>query len=158
MVKNPPANAGDASTIPRWGRSPGGGCGNPLQHSCLQNPMARGAWGATARPDLVTKQHQKGPSASPLYWVTSRGASLPSLDRQTSPPGSQTSRQLTKFSEGTERSSLYPCLRASLRGPVPPLYFPETPSLPTPSLEKGVVRWEIGSGIWEILVSLPPAF
>ena len=47
MVKNPPANerdAGDASSIPGSGRSPGVGNGNPLQYSCLENPMDRGAW------------------------------------------------------------------------------------------------------------------
>ena len=50
VVKNPPANAGDArdvSWIPGSGRSPGGGNGNPLQYSCLGNPMDRGAWRAT---------------------------------------------------------------------------------------------------------------
>ena len=41
VVKNPPANARDA------GRSPGVGNGNPLQYSCLQNSMDRGAWQAT---------------------------------------------------------------------------------------------------------------
>ena len=45
-VKNPLANAGDASSIPGLGRFPGGGCGNPLQYSCLQNPMDREAWWA----------------------------------------------------------------------------------------------------------------
>ena len=43
MVKNPPANAGDVGSIPGWGRSPGGGHGNPLQYSCLENPMDGGA-------------------------------------------------------------------------------------------------------------------
>ena len=46
MVKNLPANAGDlreAGLIPESGRSPGGGHNNPLQHSCLENPMDRGA-------------------------------------------------------------------------------------------------------------------
>ena len=43
VVKNSPANAGDTASIPGWGRSPGGGIGNPLQHSCLGNPMDRGA-------------------------------------------------------------------------------------------------------------------
>ena len=46
MVKNLPANAGDTrdtGSIPGLGRSPGGGNGNPLQHSCLGNPMDRGA-------------------------------------------------------------------------------------------------------------------
>ena len=50
VVKNPPANAGDvkdAGSIPGSGRSPGGGHGNPLQYSCLENPMDRGAWQAT---------------------------------------------------------------------------------------------------------------
>ena len=50
MAKNPPANAGDVrdeSLIPGLGRSPREGHGNPLQHSCLENPMDRGAWQAT---------------------------------------------------------------------------------------------------------------
>ena len=49
MVKNSPANAGDIrekGSIPGWGRSPGGGHGNPLQNSCLENPVDRGAWQA----------------------------------------------------------------------------------------------------------------
>ena len=49
VMKNPPANAGDArdvSSIPGSGRSPGGGDGNPLQYSCLENFMDRGAWPA----------------------------------------------------------------------------------------------------------------
>ena len=40
-------NAGDPGLIPGWGRSPGEGNGNPLQYSCLENPMGRGAWWAT---------------------------------------------------------------------------------------------------------------
>ena len=40
-------NAGDLGLIPRLGRSPGGEHGNPFQYSCLENPMDRGAWGAT---------------------------------------------------------------------------------------------------------------
>ena len=49
-VKNPLANAGDikdAGSIPGLGRSPGGEHGNPLQYSCLENPVDRGAWRAT---------------------------------------------------------------------------------------------------------------
>ena len=46
-VKNPPANSGDMGSIPRLGRSPGEGSGNPLQYCCLGNPMDRGAWQAT---------------------------------------------------------------------------------------------------------------
>ena len=47
MVKNLPANAGDAGSIPGLGRSPGEGNGNPLPYSCLENSMDRGAWWAT---------------------------------------------------------------------------------------------------------------
>ena len=50
VVKNPSANAGDirdAGLIPGSGRSAGGGNDNPVQYSCLENPMDRGAWGAT---------------------------------------------------------------------------------------------------------------
>jgi len=50
-VKSPPAmqetSAGDSGLIPGSGRSPGGGNGNPLQYSCLKNPVDRGAWQAT---------------------------------------------------------------------------------------------------------------
>ena len=44
MVKNLPANAGDMGSVPGSGRSPGGGHGNSLQYSCLENPMNRGVW------------------------------------------------------------------------------------------------------------------
>ena len=43
MEKNPPANAGDTGLIPGSGKSPGEANGNPLQYSCLENPMDRGA-------------------------------------------------------------------------------------------------------------------
>ena len=46
MVKNPPANAGDAGSVLVSGRSPGGGNGNPLQYSCLKTSMNRDAWWA----------------------------------------------------------------------------------------------------------------
>ena len=48
-IKNPPANAGDPGSMPGSGRSPGEGNGNPLQDSCLENSMGRGAWQATVR-------------------------------------------------------------------------------------------------------------
>ena len=47
LVKNPPANAGDirdVGSIPGSGRFPGGGHGNPLQYSCLENPTDKGGW------------------------------------------------------------------------------------------------------------------
>ena len=46
VVENPPANAGDVGLIPGSGKSPGEENGNPLQYSCLGNPMDRGAWQA----------------------------------------------------------------------------------------------------------------
>ena len=62
VVKNLPANAEGMGLIPRWGRSPGEGNGNPLQYSCLGNPMVRETWraaihgGHRVRQDLATKQ------------------------------------------------------------------------------------------------------
>ena len=47
VVKNMPVNAEDVGSIPGWGRNPGEGNGNPLQYSCLENPMDRAAWRAT---------------------------------------------------------------------------------------------------------------
>ena len=47
VIKNLPANVGDVGLSPGLGRSPGEGSGNPLQYSCLENPMDRGAWWAT---------------------------------------------------------------------------------------------------------------
>ena len=47
VVKDLPANTGDMGWIHSWGRSAGGGYGNPLQYSCLENPMDKGAWQAT---------------------------------------------------------------------------------------------------------------
>ena len=61
-VKNPPANAGDireAGWIPVSGRSPGAGHGNPLQHSCLENPMDRGAWRAIVHRVTKTQTRLK---------------------------------------------------------------------------------------------------
>ena len=69
MVKNPPANTGgmrDKGPIPGLGGSPGGGHGNPLLYSCLENPMDRGAWRAAvhgvakSRNDLETLH---------TYWI-----------------------------------------------------------------------------------------
>ena len=70
VVKDLPANnagdAGDLGLIPGLGRSPAGGNGNPLQYSCLGNPMDRGAWWATAHK--VTKSCHD--------WAHTQGTSL----------------------------------------------------------------------------------
>ena len=55
VVKNLPANEGGAGLILGWERSPEEGNGNPLQYSCLGNPMVRGAWWATVH--VVTKKY-----------------------------------------------------------------------------------------------------
>ena len=56
MVKNPPAKAGDirgSGSIPGLGRSPGEGNDNPLQYSCLENPLDRGTWQAEAEAPIL---------------------------------------------------------------------------------------------------------
>ena len=60
MVKNPPAKTGnprDTGLIPGLGKSPGVGNGNPLQYSCLENPMDRGAWQATVHGAVKSQTH-----------------------------------------------------------------------------------------------------
>ena len=62
MVKESACNAGDLGSIPGSGRSPGGGNGNPLQCSCLENPMDRRAWRATVhrgRKESDRTEHTK---------------------------------------------------------------------------------------------------
>ena len=73
MVKNLPANAGDEGSIPEWGRSPGQGIGNPLQYSCLGNPMERGAWQATVHGiakelDTTERLNNTESTATPLLF------------------------------------------------------------------------------------------
>ena len=74
MVKYPTANAGDArdaGSIPGLGRSPGGGHGNPLQYSCLENPMDRGA--SWARVHRVARSWTRLKHLSPHAWKWKRG-------------------------------------------------------------------------------------
>ena len=62
---NPPANAGnikDVGLIPGLGRSPGRGHSNPLQHSCLENPMDREAWWAIVNMATKSQTQLKQPS------------------------------------------------------------------------------------------------
>ena len=60
VVKNLPANARDAGLIPGLGRFPGEENGNPLQYSCLKNPMDSGAWWATQSMGLQSVGHDLG--------------------------------------------------------------------------------------------------
>ena len=68
VIKNPPANAGDSrdvSSIPGSGRSPGRGNGNPLQYSCLENPMDRGAWWAIVHGMAKRLERTEGLARAP---------------------------------------------------------------------------------------------
>ena len=72
MVKNLPANAGDirdVGLIPGWGRSPGGGRDNPLQYSCLENRLDRGAWQAVVC--RVSKELDMTGATSHVYMLQS---------------------------------------------------------------------------------------
>ena len=62
VVKNLPANTREQGSIPGSGRSPGGGHGNPLQYSCLQNPKDRGASQATVHSVAKGQTQLKQPS------------------------------------------------------------------------------------------------
>ena len=73
MVKNPLAKAGDVidmGSIPGWGRSLGAGHGHPLQCSCLENPMDRGAWRATVHGVAESQTRLKQLSTHPQHTKT----------------------------------------------------------------------------------------
>ena len=60
-------NAGDPGWIPGLGRSPGEGNGNPLQYSCLENPMDRGAWRATVHGVAKSQKRLSDFTLTPKY-------------------------------------------------------------------------------------------
>ena len=64
--KESACNAGDLGSVPGSGRSPGEGHGNPLQYSCLENPMDRGAWRATVH-GVTMSQKRLSSQAHTLY-------------------------------------------------------------------------------------------
>ena len=79
MVKNVPANVGDirdVGLIPEWGRLSGGGHGNPLQYSCLENPIDRGAWwaivhGVAKSRTTLKRQHSRAQDTNYVYLFVS---------------------------------------------------------------------------------------
>ena len=76
VVKNPPFNVGDLrdmGLVSGLGRSPGGGHGNPLQYSCLENPMDRGAWRATVHSVAKSWTQLKWLSMDPLSFLSFLG-------------------------------------------------------------------------------------
>ena len=82
VVKNPPANAGDAGSIPVLGRSPGEGKGYPPQYSCLGNPTDREAWWATVHgvaKEQGTTQQLKTTSMTLRLMQSCENRALPSL-------------------------------------------------------------------------------
>ena len=94
--KNPPANAGDSGSIPEWGRSPGEGNSNPLQDSCLENPMDGGAWWATVHgiaksrtqlSDFTFTFKSNGTSSNRLPWWLSGKESIRQAGNTGSIPG-----------------------------------------------------------------------
>ena len=70
-VKASASNARDPGSIPGLGRSPGEGNGNPLQYSCLENPMDRGAWQATVH--RVAKSRTRLSDFTSLHFRESEG-------------------------------------------------------------------------------------
>ena len=80
MVKNLPTNAGDAGSIPGLGRSLGGGNGNPLQYSCLENPMDRGVW------HEAIHRVEKESDTTPAMDRTSSGVAEPTSHHQQAHP------------------------------------------------------------------------
>ena len=74
MIENSLANAGDAGSIPGFGRSPGEGNGNPLQYSCLGNPKSRGVWqvtvhGVAKQSDMTERVHGHAHAHICLYCI-----------------------------------------------------------------------------------------
>ena len=84
VVKNPPTNAGDTGLIPGSGRSLGGGHGRPLQYSCLENPMDRGAWRAVAHGPQRAR-HDWSDSAQAHMVLTLLHTSLPARSSEAAP-------------------------------------------------------------------------
>ena len=80
---NLPASAGDlrgVGSIPGLGRSPGGGHGNPLQYSCLENPMDRGAWWAIVHRVAKSQTQLKQHNTHTMVLYISKTYSLPCID------------------------------------------------------------------------------
>ena len=113
VVKNPHTNAGDSNSIPMLGRSPGGGHGNPLQYSCLENPKDRGAWPATVR--RVTKNQTRLSNRTTMgNWHTfhlQRSAQYPHLMRLCLPAHTAPCSVLSLISHSVEVIKYLLCAR-----------------------------------------------
>ena len=87
-VKNRPANAGNITlgSIPGWGKFPGEGNGNPLQYSCLENPMSRGTWRATVHSVAKSWTWLKLLSTAQHIWTRHLLQACPSQTHTSSMP------------------------------------------------------------------------
>ena len=106
VVENPPANAEDAGWIPGLGRSPGGGTGNSLQYSSLENPMDIGAWWARVHGAAESQTWLSMHECTDQQWPFSSGkllhhcqdvCSMPSLRSSESQPRGVSSGNLWVF-------------------------------------------------------------
>ena len=83
VIKNPPTNTGDMDSISRWERSPGVGNSNPLQYSCQENSIGRGAWQASYSPwglkEAETTEHIHTHQGSVLHHAAAAAATAKSL-------------------------------------------------------------------------------
>ena len=85
MVKNPPANAGNArevDMIPRQGRSPGVGNGNPLQYSCLEHPMDRRPWQATVHGVAMSRMRLSARARAHTHTHTNTHTQIQQSDKE----------------------------------------------------------------------------
>ena len=143
--KEPPANAGDtrdANSIPGSGRSPGGGDGNPLQDSCLENPMDRGVWWATV--------HRVAKSRTWLKWLSTHACSQKSV-RKFPPPSSSCQGGSKKEEDcGGSKAGVPPCHRRPSTAPPSALDNPgllrreHTPDPPKDLLKHSFWSWPWG--------------
>ena len=85
VVKNPPANAGNArevDMIPRQGRSPGVGNGNPLQYSCLEHPMDRRPWQATVHGVAMSRMRLSARARAHTHTHTNTHTQIQQSDKE----------------------------------------------------------------------------
>ena len=159
-----------AGSIPGWGRSLGGRHGNPLQSSCLESPMVRGAWWATVHgvtksqtrlSDLASSAHLSIYDWTTLLytWNSSVAQSCPTLcdPMNRSTPGLPVHHQLPEFTQthvhrvGDAIQPSYPPRPLLLLPPVPPSIRTQHCKLPIlPSKNKSAINYRAGRG-WNSL-------
>ena len=146
--KKSACNAGDSGSIPGLGRFPGEEYGNPLQYSCWENPMDRGAWRATEL-DMAERLHHHhgalrcfGPwplvGSGTLLW----GSVPPSLGLRLWPGGAHRCLDLSHYHNGNWLE-LGPCpgyttYHLEILGRKPDLFEPQVSHLPTGALSEGL--------------------